>query len=142
MESAQLLCWGENGNGQSTVPAGHSRWQVDSEPDIFECALNALMWQVVAAGGVHSCGIVQSNAAVICWGSNSDGQITVPAAFASGAKVHLNNAACHIHSSLLSHLFNPRFGDGRQWLWEALILAQSKSSPIIWLAGAVTPMDK
>ena len=104
------------------------------------------MMQVVAAGGEHSCGIVQSNAAVICWGSNSDGQINVPATFSSGAKVHLNNTVCHIRSSpratLLSYLCNPRFGDGRQLLWEALIPAQSKSTPIISLAGVVTPMGK
>ena len=38
MESAQSLCWGENANGQSTVPAGHLRFEVNSVPDIFECS--------------------------------------------------------------------------------------------------------
>ena len=55
-----VACWGYNGDGQATPPAG----SFDS----------------VSAGGNHTCG-VRSNGPVVCWGYNEYGQATPPAGF-------------------------------------------------------------
>ena len=99
MESAQLRCWGENADFQSTVPIEYSRWQVNSQPAVTSLShCDCCMPQAIGAGGQHTCGIVQSSAAVICWGSNIDGQTTVPSSLSTGAKVSLSNAAYQIPS--------------------------------------------
>ena len=53
-----LACWGYNGNGQATPPAG--------------------TFSQVDAGGYHTCG-VKADGSLACWGDNSDGQATPPA---------------------------------------------------------------
>jgi alpha-tubulin suppressor-like RCC1 family protein len=49
-----LACWGDNGFGQSTPPAG--------------------TFTQVAAGGYHACG-VKTDGAFVCWGDNNSGQV-------------------------------------------------------------------
>src|SRR5687767_11812133 len=53
-----VLCWGDNGQGQSTPPSG--------------------TFTAVSAGGIHTCGI-RTNGMVACWGANGAGQSTPPA---------------------------------------------------------------
>ena len=53
-----LACWGYNGNGQSTPPAG--------------------TFTQVSAGQYHTCGI-QSDGTLACWGLNTSSQSTPPA---------------------------------------------------------------
>jgi YVTN family beta-propeller protein len=67
-----VVAWGDNSNGQTTVPAGLS--------DVM----------TIAAGGYHTVAL-QSNGTVVVWGNNGSGQTTVPgglgrvAAIAAGA---------------------------------------------------------
>ena len=56
--TSTISCWGSNGYGQTTVPAG--------------------TYRQVAAGIFHTCA-VSTAGAISCWGSNSYGQTTVPA---------------------------------------------------------------
>ena len=55
-----IVCWGDNGSGQTVVPNG-----------LAEVAQ-------VSAGFWHNC-VVQTDEIVICWGHNGSGQSTVPA---------------------------------------------------------------
>ena len=56
-ETNELLCWGSDAHGQSTVPSG----------DFID----------VSAGGQHTCAVNSDNE-VICWGKNSNGQTNEP----------------------------------------------------------------
>ena len=51
------VCWGSNGSGQATPPAG--------------------TFSALAAGGFHTCGL-RPDATATCWGMNTDGQATAP----------------------------------------------------------------
>jgi CSLREA domain-containing protein len=53
-----LACWGYDGYGQATPPAG--------------------TFSQVSAGGYHTCG-VRTDGTLACWGSDGDGQATPPA---------------------------------------------------------------
>ena len=55
---ATVACWGDNGNGQASPPAGS--------------------FSSVSGGLYHTCG-VNSDATVACWGYNSSGQASPPA---------------------------------------------------------------
>ena len=56
-ENGTLICWGNNGDGQSDYPAG-------SFPS-------------VSAGSNHTCA-VRENGALVCWGNNRQGQTDAP----------------------------------------------------------------
>jgi hypothetical protein len=58
LSNRSLVCWGENGYGQSTPPAG--------------------TFTQVSGGNAHTCG-VKSDGTAACWGDNSSGQSTPPA---------------------------------------------------------------
>ena len=53
-----LLCWGDNGKGQASPPAG-----------IFA--------QVSASGDRHACGVLEDGT-TLCWGENDNGETDVP----------------------------------------------------------------
>ena len=57
-KAGRALCWGENADGQSTVPVG--------------------TFTQISAGGYHTCALTTAGEAV-CWGSNLHAQSTVPA---------------------------------------------------------------
>lgn len=62
-----LLCWGENGQGQTGIPAGgvaHSPAQV----------AGGRTWAAVTTGGRHTCGIT-TGGQTYCWGLNAEGQV-------------------------------------------------------------------
>jgi alpha-tubulin suppressor-like RCC1 family protein len=56
-----LACWGENGDGQATPPAGTLR--------------------SVSAGGFGYTCAIKTNNTLACWGNNDYGQTTPPAGF-------------------------------------------------------------
>ena len=56
----EAICWGRNGDGQSTPPSG-------------------VRFRALSVGGSHTCGIIEGGIAdgeVTCWGSNGDGEST------------------------------------------------------------------
>jgi hypothetical protein len=53
-------CWGQNSEGQTTVPAVSGGWAS------------------LAAGDAHTCGVVKADDTARCWGANWNGQTTVP----------------------------------------------------------------
>src|SRR4051812_29224951 len=53
------VCWGDNGDGETSVPAGTG-------------ALTA-----ISAGGYHTCAIT-TDGTPVCWGDNGFGQASVP----------------------------------------------------------------
>eukprot|EP00958_Prasinococcus_capsulatus_P014636 scaffold1540_cov359-Prasinococcus_capsulatus_cf.AAC.1 len=55
----ELECFGDDTFGQSSPPLGVS-------------------FRSVAAGGAHTCGVIQSNGIVLCFGDNTFGQATAP----------------------------------------------------------------
>lgn len=67
-QSSRLVCFGDNSNGQTTVPA--------------ELVFAEVVG--VAAGSGHTCVILAGSGAVRCFGRNDYGQINVPAALYSG----------------------------------------------------------
>jgi hypothetical protein len=48
---------------------------------------------MIAAGGFHTCAVVLADASVVCWGSNSDGQLGLEN-MAPGSKVQIDPASC------------------------------------------------
>jgi alpha-tubulin suppressor-like RCC1 family protein len=75
-----LSCWGENGSGQSAVPAG----------------LGSVTQ--VSAGGNHTCAL-KSDRTVACWGDNYYRQTVVPAGLGPVTQVSAgNNNACVVRS--------------------------------------------
>jgi hypothetical protein len=93
-----LQCWGENDDGQSTVPndlgtvkavnAGGDHACAIKSDDTLRCwgrnnedqttpPVNLGMVKAVNAGDYHTCAI-QMNNVLRCWGSNNDGQSTIP----------------------------------------------------------------
>jgi alpha-tubulin suppressor-like RCC1 family protein len=73
---AQVVAWGDNYNGQRTVPAG----------------LSGVV--AISAGGSHSLAL-KANGSVVAWGFNSYGQRTVPAGLSGVVAI-----ACGSHHSL------------------------------------------
>ncbi len=90
-----LACWGENGAGQATPPAG--TFQQVSTSWYHTCALKpdntlacwgdnangqaappAGIFKQVSAGGSHTCAL-KTNNTLACWGINGNGQATLPA---------------------------------------------------------------
>ena len=62
--TANQVCWGYNGNGQTTIP-----------PDIGSVTQ-------ISAGGLHTCA-VKSDGTIACWGENEIGQSGDPPHFTS-----------------------------------------------------------
>ena len=66
---AALACWGSNGFGQATPPAGS--------------------FSAVGSGGFHACALRSGDGSVACWGRNVEGQLNAPTgsftAIAAGA---------------------------------------------------------
>jgi hypothetical protein len=60
LSNRHVVCWGNNGTGQSTPPAG--------------------TFTQVSAGGFHTCG-VKSDGTAACWGDNTHGQSSPPPRF-------------------------------------------------------------
>ena len=98
-ETSRVVAWGDNGNGQTTVPAGLSDVQAIAARQSQTVALRSngsvLAWgtntsgqttvpaglsgvQAIAAGAYHSVALKEGGT-VVAWGSNSDGQRTIPA---------------------------------------------------------------
>ena len=99
-----LLCWGNNDNGQSSVPSGLGSVKSVFASGFLTCAIKAddsvECWGVndggwsdygqsivpsglgvvkrIAAGHEHTCAI-KADDSVQCWGSDNHGQSTVPA---------------------------------------------------------------
>lgn len=87
-------CWGDDTNGQSTVPGGLLNTRAVSAGTQFSCAISdvaAECWglndkgqlnapasfenaKTISSGFAHSC--VLDNHGVTCWGSNDQGQLT------------------------------------------------------------------
>ncbi|NBY46341.1 MAG: hypothetical protein EBQ56_00920, partial [Proteobacteria bacterium] len=63
-------CWGSNQNGQLGNGLSAS-WVANPVPSVVT---GLLKFQSVTAGGMHSCGIVESGRAY-CWGANSSGNL-------------------------------------------------------------------
>jgi alpha-tubulin suppressor-like RCC1 family protein len=68
------ICWGDNSNGQTSVPPGHT-------------------FVGLAAGGSHTCGL-HADGTAICWGYNASGQLNVPASERFVKLTGGNNASC------------------------------------------------
>jgi hypothetical protein len=103
-----VVCWGYNGYGQLTVPAGLTSVAQVSGGYEHTCALKThgtvVCWgwnaygqatvptgltsvaQVSAGGFAHTCAL-KTDGTVVCWGRNIEGQATVPAGLASVAQV-------------------------------------------------------
>ncbi len=54
------MCWGDNSDGQTTVPAVTGGWK-----------------SLIAGTGI-TCGILLADSSARCWGYNKYGQTTVP----------------------------------------------------------------
>lgn len=103
VNTAQVIAWGRNNNGQSTVPAGlnhvvaiasggnHSlalradgtvaAWGLnDSGQTTIPGGLNNVV--AIAAGGIHSLAL-KADGTIVAWGYNGNFQTTVPAGLAN-----------------------------------------------------------
>jgi alpha-tubulin suppressor-like RCC1 family protein len=68
LRNGSLVCWGDNGEGQTDVPAGLT--------DVTQ----------VSAAGYYTCAR-SSNGTIACWGYDLFGQVTVPAGLTDVAQV-------------------------------------------------------
>ena len=95
----QVVCWGDDTFGQSSIPAGSGPFSQISAGGWHTCALetdgDVVCWGTnidwensvpagsgpfsqVSAGVGHTCAL-ETDGDVVCWGSNFDGESTVPA---------------------------------------------------------------
>ena len=63
-----LLCFGDNSQGQSSIPN----------------ILSLVNVSAVSAGNYHTCAVAELNGAVVCFGQNNRGQTTVPLQLGNG----------------------------------------------------------
>ena len=63
------FCWGSNTAGQLGDGTTRSRWR-----PVMLAGLETAMDQLTA-GGLHSCGIINSTGNALCWGANGSGQL-------------------------------------------------------------------
>lgn len=68
--SQQILCWGDNGNGQ----LGDGTTTHRAVPTPLQASFASMAFAQVSAGGNTTCAIT-STGTMLCWGSNSYGQI-------------------------------------------------------------------
>ena len=64
-ERSSLFCWGDNRQGQVSVPTRHANRLISG-------------WLTVAAGKTHTCGIILPDHAVVCWGNNRYNKTIAP----------------------------------------------------------------
>lgn len=108
--NGQLLCWGEQADGMSTVPGkllsitqwaqpisvgahhsivvlpGTQQAVCIGSNDFGQCNVpggSKTKWAVVSAGHRFSCGIRAADKRLLCWGGSSRDAMTVPAALAN-----------------------------------------------------------
>jgi hypothetical protein len=81
--SGVVACWGNDGYGQSSVPA----------------AVAATAQVAIVAGRWHTCAL-STVGGLACWGGSEYGQTAVPGVVAAGA--HAALSAGHIHTCVLS----------------------------------------
>ncbi len=72
LDNASVRCWGANGAGQLGSTANNGAMSANPAPQPAVALGRAA--QVVAAGGSHSCAVLD-NATVRCWGSNEFGEL-------------------------------------------------------------------
>jgi uncharacterized repeat protein (TIGR01451 family) len=72
LASGTLMCWGNNYSGE----LGNGTFTNSSTPVQVSGITTALS---VSAGPSHSCAVLADNSDVVCWGSNSAGQLGFPA---------------------------------------------------------------
>ena len=94
-----VVCWGSNGYGESSVPAGLASVSQIAAGGYHNCALKSdgtvTCWGLnhvgqgsvpaglssvisISAGSFHNCAL-KSDSTVVCWGANGDGESNVPA---------------------------------------------------------------
>lgn len=109
-----VVCWGENGYGQATVPDGLVSVAQVSAGIWHTCALKTdgtvVCWGFnemgqatvpeglssvaqVSAGHGTTC-VLKTNGMVFCWGLNNHGQVSVPEGLASVAQVSAGLSTC------------------------------------------------
>ena len=84
-----VVCWGDDSDGQTDVPAGLGSARA------------------VAAGADHSCAIRKTAGTVACWGDDSQGQTDVPAALGPASAL----------ATGLEHTCAVRAADGQLLCW-------------------------
>ncbi len=80
---AQLMCWGDNTNGQ----LGDGTTMMKLAP----AAQTTMGWSAVAAGASHTCGIRMGE--MFCWGLNTNGQLGNDSTTQSSVPVQAGNDA-------------------------------------------------
>jgi alpha-tubulin suppressor-like RCC1 family protein len=76
-----LRCWGSNRSGQLGDPGSNA-----SRPDPYQSIPVNSKVTAVAAGGNHTCAVVDGGAR--CWGDNQNGQVGDPNSFAARADAY------------------------------------------------------
>ncbi len=97
LDDKGVTCWGNNGDGRTTIPAGLVNPRAVAAGDYHTCTLDdngITCWgsykdgqrtvpaglvnpRAVATGHRHTCALDDNG--VTCWGDNDEGQTTVPA---------------------------------------------------------------
>jgi alpha-tubulin suppressor-like RCC1 family protein len=111
----QILCWGDNSQGQSTAPTDIAFDSVSAGFG-FTCGIRASyneLWcwgygptisptadfKSVSGNMDHACGIRASDGEILCWGSNSYGKATPPAGVAFSSVSTGGDYTCGIRAS-------------------------------------------
>lgn len=72
----RVVCWGNNIEGQATVPNADA--VMSKQLGVGISASADRDWVLVSAGWSHTCGL-KASGQIVCWGSNNWGQAAVPA---------------------------------------------------------------
>ena len=71
VDDGRVKCWGLNNSGQ--LGNGHSGNGLVAKRPVAVVGVKGAT--AVAAGGAHSCALLKAGGKVVCWGSNSQGQL-------------------------------------------------------------------
>jgi hypothetical protein len=119
-QDKSLWCWGGNTAGQlgnASVPLLAQGVQGGTSDRVQVTGAGAGTWNSIAAGGVHTCGIM-SDQSLWCWGDNTYGQLGIGSEVAASTPVAVG-APGQTWASVAAGLLNTcaLATDGSLWCW-------------------------
>ncbi|MBW1905325.1 MAG: hypothetical protein JRD92_11210 [Deltaproteobacteria bacterium] len=121
-EDGRLWCWGENDDGQlglGDAQGPDCRGSCFPTPVVldFEVDSTPAQWSSVNAGHRMTCGVLESDSSLWCWGHNANGRMGAPDTITSSDVPWLVSAAAHDQVDTEEGTTCAVRTDGTLWCW-------------------------